>query len=195
MDEKEFKTMFDKCNQEAKNLHWFKIVFVGDCYVGKTSIIKSFCKAQFNPKYTPTVGVDYGFKVMDGLRIHMWDLSGNPYFKDTRNELYENCDLCIMVYDVNSRKSFESLDSYWWPEIQKYDIADSMVACIGNKRDSEAKQTPDAVTLSDAEIWCLKKGSIRHQIISAATGDHVQMALSEFIKLRVNKINKKLPFV
>ena len=70
-----------------------------------------------------------------------------------------------------------------------------MVACIGNKRDSEAKQTPDAVTLSDAEIWCLKKGSIRHQIISAATGDHVQMALSEFIKLRVNKINKKLPFV
>ena len=50
MDEKEFKTMFDKCNQEAKNLHWFKIVFVGDCYVGKTSIIKSFCKAQFNPK-------------------------------------------------------------------------------------------------------------------------------------------------
>jgi len=195
MDEN-LSDIFDKCNKDAKSLKWFKIVFVGDCYVGKTSIIKSFCNAEFNPKYTPTVGVDYGFKVVDDIRIHMWDLSGNPYFKDTRNELYENCDLCVMVYDVNCRKSFESLDRYWWPEIQKYDIGGAMIACMGNKRDIEpphstTKQSTnnprEAVSLSDAEIWCLKKGSIRHQLVSAASGENMHMAMNEFIKLKLNK--------
>ena len=71
-----------------------------------------------------------------------------------------------------------------------------MIACVGNKRDKlERLDSPlDQVKLSDAETWCLKRGSIRHTQVSAATGDNIQFAMSEFIKLRLKTINTKLSF-
>ena len=42
---------------------YFTVVVNGDLGTGKTSLIKNFCEGSFTQAYTPTVGVDYGFKI------------------------------------------------------------------------------------------------------------------------------------
>ena len=49
----------------------FKIVVVGDCGIGKTSLVQRFKSGMFTERYTNTIGVDFAMKtvLIDGKRI------------------------------------------------------------------------------------------------------------------------------
>ena len=40
----------------------YKIVILGDCSVGKTSIIQNFIRKSINHGYKPTIGADFNSK-------------------------------------------------------------------------------------------------------------------------------------
>ena len=65
--------------------------------------------------------MDYGFKLTHSgdfeLRVHLWDLSGAPEYVDVRNELYLQTDAVFLVFDVNNRQSFDSLEVRHWQGI------------------------------------------------------------------------------
>ena len=58
----------------------FKIVFVGDSGVGKSSYISRVCRDQFSASLPATVGVDYHVKqlVLDNVcySLQFWDTAG-----------------------------------------------------------------------------------------------------------------------
>jgi small GTP-binding protein len=58
----------------------FKLVFVGDQAVGKSSIITRFIKDQFDPTHNPTVGIDFVSKNINiggsVVRLQLWDTAG-----------------------------------------------------------------------------------------------------------------------
>lgn len=58
----------------------FKLVFVGDQAVGKSSIITRFIKDQFDPAHNPTVGIDFVSKNLNvagtAVRLQLWDTAG-----------------------------------------------------------------------------------------------------------------------
>lgn len=58
----------------------FKLVFVGDQAVGKSSIITRFIKDQFDPAHNPTVGIDFVSKNINiggsVVRLQLWDTAG-----------------------------------------------------------------------------------------------------------------------
>lgn len=58
----------------------FKLVFVGDQAVGKSSIITRFIKDQFDPTHNPTVGIDFVSKNLNlagtAVRLQLWDTAG-----------------------------------------------------------------------------------------------------------------------
>ena len=41
----------------------YKVVFLGNVGVGKTSIIQRFIYGAFEPSYTATIGIDYVSKI------------------------------------------------------------------------------------------------------------------------------------
>ena len=43
----------------------YKIVILGDCSVGKTSIIQNFIKKTISQGYKPTIGADFFSKKME----------------------------------------------------------------------------------------------------------------------------------
>ena len=67
-------------------------------------------------KYIATIGVDFGVRSVEidstEVKVNFWDISGHPEFFDVRNEFYKDTQGAILVYDVSSKRSFESLDGW-----------------------------------------------------------------------------------
>ena len=49
----------------------FKIVVIGDCGIGKTSLVQRFKSGVFTERYTNTIGVDFAMKtvVIEGKQV------------------------------------------------------------------------------------------------------------------------------
>jgi len=62
-------------NEEAFDF-LFKIVVIGDCGIGKTSLVQRFKSGSFTERYTNTIGVDFAMKTIqiEGKRIKVYFL-------------------------------------------------------------------------------------------------------------------------
>lgn len=59
------------------------------------------------------------------LQLNMWDTAGEERFKSLTSQYYRNADAAIIVFDLTSRKSFESVKDYWIKAFQQvvgYDL-------------------------------------------------------------------------
>ena len=110
-------------NQNLKNDLFAKVEVVGDCEVGKTSIIKKITKDEFSEEYTPTLGYEFNpvlIKVNDMiLKLQIWDMCGSENYRSILLNLYRNASLGILVYSVCSRKSFNNLEN-WITQLKNY---------------------------------------------------------------------------
>ena len=46
------------------------------------------------------------------VRLQLWDTAGQERFQSLGVAFYRGADCCVLVFDVNSAKSFETLDSW-----------------------------------------------------------------------------------
>ena len=90
----------------------FKVVFLGDQSVGKTSIILQFINGSFDPDYQSTIGIDFQSKSYTvgekSVRLQLWDTAGQERFHSLVPSYIKNSQIAIIVYDICNRKSFES---------------------------------------------------------------------------------------
>ena len=47
-----------------------------------------------------------------GRRLQIWDTAGQERFQSLGVAFYRGADCCVLVYDVNSAKTFENLDNW-----------------------------------------------------------------------------------
>ncbi len=70
----------------------------------------------------------------------LWDTAGQERFQSYGMAFYRGADCCVLVYDVNSAKSFETLDS-WRDEFliqaSPHDPENFPFVVLGNKIDVE----------------------------------------------------------
>jgi len=70
----------------------------------------------------------------------LWDTAGQERFQSLGVAFYRGADCCVLVYDVNSAKSFETLDS-WRDEFliqaSPHDPENFPFVVLGNKIDQE----------------------------------------------------------
>src|ERR1700734_3182764 len=82
-----------------------------------------------------TRGSDLKIKI-----IKLWDTAGQERFQSLGVAFYRGADCCVLVYDVNSAKSFETLDS-WRDEFliqaSPHDPENFPFVVLGNKIDVE----------------------------------------------------------
>ncbi len=98
----------------------FKLIFIGDSCVGKTSLITRFCRGQYNPDVKSTVGVDFHTRsvVVEGtggegegdeggspssvVCLQCWDTAGQERYRSITKQYFRKADAVIVVYDVTS---------------------------------------------------------------------------------------------
>ncbi|KAL6338721.1 hypothetical protein AAG906_023870 [Vitis piasezkii] len=99
-----------------------KVIVLGDSGVGKTSLMNQYVYKKFSQQYKATIGADFVTKELqidDKLvTLQLWDTAGQERFQSLGSAFYRGADCCVLVYDVNVLKSFESLQS-WHEEFLK----------------------------------------------------------------------------
>ena len=121
----------------------FKIIVIGDSGVGKSCLTMKATKNIFENYYSPTIGFEfYTFNVRikeKNIRLQIWDTCGQEVYRSLINGFYRNSSLAILVYSIDSMKSFRNLE-IWVNEIKLNSSPNVKVFLIGNKKDLEEKR-------------------------------------------------------
>jgi len=135
----------------------FKVCLIGDGYVGKTSIRRTYLKEGFKRSYIPTLGVDFAQKSLlyegSPTNLVIWDIAGQVAFQNLRRRYYEGSSGIILVYAVDDRKSFDSA-SKWLVEAHGFmnDLPPLMI--VANKTDlRHTLRQEDIVTTEEGEAF------------------------------------------
>lgn len=116
----------------------YKLVFLGDQSVGKTSIITRFMYDNFDRHYQATIGIDFLSKTMyledRTVRLQLWDTAGQERFRSLIPSYIRDSSVAVVVYDVTNRASF--LSTAKWVEDVRAERGNDVVIClVGNKTD------------------------------------------------------------
>jgi Ras-related protein Rab-8A len=118
----------------------YKIIMIGDCGSGKTSILERYSVHKFESEYNPTIGVDLITKdIKDNgkkYRLQLWDTAGQDRFRNIVSSYYRGIHGAIIVYDITDRKSFQHLN-HWVKELREYAEDSVAIIIVGNKCDNE----------------------------------------------------------
>ena len=173
-----------------------KIMLLGDSTVGKTSILRRYCKNEFSIKYATTIGIDFQFKNMikfdKRIRLQIWDTAGQERYKVVAKNYFNSSDGFVILYDITNKESFQNVTS-WISQIN--DIASKAVKFIlfGNKNDLEEARI---VKKNEGENMA-KKYSMLFYETSAKTGENINegfdFLVNEILKEdgRLSKLSKK----
>lgn len=114
-----------------------KCVLVGDCAVGKTSLLVRFTTETFPDSYKPTVYENTGVEVyMDGVQISLglWDTAGNDTFRQIRPMSYQQADVVLLCFSVANPNSLASVRHKWIAEVREH-LPQIPVLVVGTQTD------------------------------------------------------------
>ncbi|KUF94165.1 Vacuolar protein sorting-associated protein 13C [Phytophthora nicotianae] len=112
----------------------YKLVFLGDQGVGKTSMITRFMYDTFDNAYQATIGIDFLSKTMymedRTVRLQLWDTAG----QDLIPSYIRDSSVAVVVYDITNRASFLNT-SKWIEDVRTERGQDVVIMLVGNKTD------------------------------------------------------------
>ena len=121
----------------------FKIIIIGDCGVGKSSLSLRATKNEFIESYKTTIAFEfYIFNIkIDNLNINLqiWDTCGQEEYRSLISSFYKNSSLAIIVYAIDNITSFNNVDS-WIKDLKQYSNPNIKIILIGNKNDLNDKR-------------------------------------------------------
>ncbi|PSS36733.1 Ras-related protein like [Actinidia chinensis var. chinensis] len=136
-----------------------KVIVLGDCGVGKTSLMNQYVYKRFSKQYKATIGADFITKELEIDGKQIWDTAGQERFQSLGTAFYRGADCCILVYDVNIVKSFETLQN-WHDEFLKQvnpSEPDTFpFVLVGNKVDVDGGSCR-VVSERTAREWCASR--------------------------------------
>ncbi|KAI8967262.1 RAB6A, member ras onco protein family [Mycotypha africana] len=138
-------------NDFGNPLKKFKLVFLGEQSVGKTSLITRFMYDTFDNTYQATIGIDFLSKTMylddRTIRLQLWDTAGQERFRSLIPSYIRDSSVCVVVYDITNRASFQNT-SKWIDDVRAERGTDVIIVLVGNKTDLSDKRQ---VTVEEGE--------------------------------------------
>jgi Ras-related protein Rab-6A len=158
----------------------FKIVFLGDQGVGKTSIIKRFIFDNFDENNSATIGVDLISKniTVDGktVRLNLWDTAGQERFRCLIPGYIRDSNVAIAVYDTTRKETFNNLQS-WISDVKSQREDDVVIAIAGCKIDLVDKRE---VTTEEAKKFADEHKALFTEV-SAKTGNNIPQMFQQVV--------------
>ncbi|KRY90626.1 2-acylglycerol O-acyltransferase 2, partial [Trichinella pseudospiralis] len=179
--------------EDAVNERRVKIVVVGDCRVGKTSLCFRFVQEQFISAYHQTLGLDFYTKYVtlgDRFRItlQIWDVSGQQMDSAMLDKYVFGADGAMLVYDVTNAASFDKIKD-WYRLVQRAVGDDEQrkvrFMVVGNKTDLEHQRN----VKYEKQQELVKRYHMLSCQTSAKLGDSVTLC---FLKLAAEIVGVQL---
>ncbi|XP_072809241.1 ras-related protein Rab-36 isoform X3 [Vicugna pacos] len=162
-----------------------KVVVVGDLYVGKTSLIRRFCRNVFDRNYKATIGVDFEIERFEVAGIpyslQIWDTAGQEKFKCIASAYYRGAQVIITTFDLTDLQTLDHTRQWLEDALQENEPGTCFLFLVGTKKDllsgAACEQVEvEAVRLAnemEAEYWS----------VSAKTGENVKAFFSRVAAL------------
>ena len=168
-----------------------KIVILGDCYVGKTSVINRYIENQYSTDYKYTIGLNFLKKVVTKNNyensIYFWDTAGSERYRSVNALFYRGSDACIVVFDLTKIQTFSNV-SYWMDEFLLNTSPENAekfpFVLLGNKSDLINDYTVGERMI---ENFC-KERNIKYFSVSAKTYDNLEQAIGYIIDKAIERI-------
>jgi small GTP-binding protein len=174
----------------------FKVCLIGDGFVGKTSIRRSFLGSVFKRSYIATLGVDFAQKtfVMGKTPIYLliWDIAGQPLFQGLRRRYYEGCSGLLLTYSVVNRESFDNA-SKWLVEAHGFMGELPPLIIIGNKIDLRPSHpVEETVSYEEGQAFTKRFGEKMNTPsifieTSALTGENIDQAFKSLTEMMIDE--------
>ncbi|KAF1919733.1 ras family-domain-containing protein [Ampelomyces quisqualis] len=151
----------------------FKLVFLGEQSVGKTSLITRFMYDSFDNTYQATIGIDFLSKTMyledRTVRLQLWDTAGQERFRSLIPSYIRDSSVAVVVYDITNKNTFENTRK-WVDDVRGERGNDVIIVLVGNKTDLNDKRE---VTTAQGEEEA-KKNNLMFVETSAKVGHNVK---------------------
>jgi len=127
--------------KEDKGAVSCKVVLIGESGVGKTSIISRFITNTFSSILMSTTGASFATKSIylekedRTVVFEIWDTAGQEKYRSLAKVFYKNASVCLLVYDIARKASFDEIKNYWFKEIKNNASDNVILALAGNKSD------------------------------------------------------------
>ncbi|NIQ06832.1 MAG: GTP-binding protein [Candidatus Korarchaeota archaeon] len=132
-----------------------KIITIGDGGVGKTSSVRRYLGWGFKERYLPTIGANFytkesEYSLEDGplsVEWTVWDISGQPAFKEVRDKYYLGARGALVVFDITRKKTAENTKK-WVEELYDKTGDHQPFVLLGNKvdlRGTEREAVPPSI--------------------------------------------------
>lgn len=165
----------------------FKIIFVGNVNVGKTSLIQRFVYNKFVKSDDSSVGQEECSKFLrldqnSIVKLNLFDPLGAERYGTIPKQFYKDAFGVVVVYDITDRESFEKLDQ--WIKTTK-DIApnDVVFTIVGNKLDMASIRK---VSSTDGSSFSQTNNASFFEV-SAQTGNNVDLLFEDLANKIISK--------
>ena len=162
-----------------------KIALIGYMNTGKTTLARCIDNRPMYSQYIPTIGINYITHIINHPMIKyigIWDLSGNPKFKNVISTFILQCSVLVLCYH-----SIYSLD-YIIHNYEKYKKFNKKIILVYTKTDITL------IHLLQGYEFATNK-SIPFIEISSFNKVHIDVLLQLCINLYLDTINDTLPII
>ena len=174
-------------NKKTTNI--LKLLTLGNSSVGKSSIVIRYTENKFYSSYLTTIGVDFLRKVITvgdkEINLQIWDSAGQEKYNSISKQYYNKADGIILVFDLNSRMSFDGMMN-WLEEIEVSTAKGIPIVIVGNKCDLATRE----ITTDEAYEFAETK-NIPYFETSAMTGHNVNEAINKLVEIALEFQEKK----
>ncbi len=170
-------------DESSSSNYEFRILTIGDCGVGKTSILLRYTEDSFDETITSLGVLDWTKKTLDyegcSVKLNFMDTSGHEKYGTLTQQYCRSGDAILLCYDVTCQDSFLHIN-YWR---QKIGVPFSKpVILVGNKIDLEDHIRVSTATGSTS-AKNLHKTGVPFCEVSAKTGHGVEELFKQLILL------------
>ena len=169
-----------------------KVILLGEAGCGKTNLINACCNIAFNPQSASNLTSSFSEKFVTINKtkycLKLWDTAGQEKFRSLNNLFIKDSNICILVYDITRKETFEELD-YWKKTVTDILGDKALIAVAGNKIDLFEKEQ---VTEDEGEEYAKKIGAKFKLTSAKKNGKEFEKFVESLLKtfLEDNKYNQ-----
>ncbi|MFX1482900.1 MAG: Rab family GTPase [Promethearchaeota archaeon] len=170
-----------------------KMVALGDGAVGKTSCIMRYTENSFRENYKATIGTNIAvknieFEMREGdtrtAQVVLWDLAGQPTYRDLRSRYMTGSSTAFIVYDVTRPPTFLNV-AEWYNTFIKV-CPQAVVILVANKVDRDDKVVPP-----EAGEMVSRWLGVEWIETSAKTGENVELMFTRCVEKAIKQEEAK----
>jgi len=159
----------------------YKVVFLGETSVGKSSIVSRFTRDEFFEFQEPTIGAAFQTKSIHTdngfiVKMEFWDTAGQERYKALAPMYYRGAKAAFIVYDITNKDTLQKA-KFWIGEVTRKGEPGCILVLLGNKLDIPNRQIEYEEVSSFVKII-----NIMFAEVSAKTGQNTNNIMTDVAK-------------